>query len=504
MGDKNLENILSSTSRLLFDQIEQKKVIFIISNSTVDGIISSSILFDSIYRMGGNAVIRCEDSGSYEESKYKIGNLIKEGQDSFILLDFDSNFYDEIVDLITHDNYFLFINADKDSSKSKNSIENDKVRYLNTYKIKDVLKLDKVPTISSVVYYLIKDIDRKITQMSYLPLIAEISKFPNAVYDRSNEPYNEILQTATSLNLIEKKKDLVFVGKPTSSIISVLEDNTSYFIKGLTWNRQASIRVLQRSGVLFAENKRAKSLDEFEEREINEIINSIEEFVEKENLNDDDTTLASKNLREKLLSYNYILTNEESNSILKGAYSFAKVLESCIKRKSYGLALAISLGDRYDLLSEIRDQIQADKFKIRKSGSKIFSEKWRFYEDGKITFVNGEGILDEKQIIEFADLLAKSHSFSDKIICLRTTGTSSEEMYKYILMSGESIKLDAAKLREKIKEFTEKQGLLIKDCSPTRYHIDRENIDIEAIVPVKKLEVFLSNIKKIIMDVNTP
>ena len=82
MGDKKVEHLLSSTSQLLYDQIEQKKVIFIISNSTVDGIISSSILFDSIYRLGGCAVIRCHNSANYSELKDGIRELITEGHDS--------------------------------------------------------------------------------------------------------------------------------------------------------------------------------------------------------------------------------------------------------------------------------------------------------------------------------------------------------------------------------------------------------------------------------------
>ena len=97
MGDKKVEDFFSTTSHLLYDQIEQKKVIFIISNSTVDGIISSSLLFDSIYRLGGSAVIRCYDFDNYRELKDRISELIRDGNDSFILVDFGSNVYSSIV-----------------------------------------------------------------------------------------------------------------------------------------------------------------------------------------------------------------------------------------------------------------------------------------------------------------------------------------------------------------------------------------------------------------------
>jgi hypothetical protein len=503
MGDKKVEYLLSSTSQLLYDQIEQKKVIFIISNSTVDGIISSSILFDSIYRLGGCAIIRCHDSANYTELNGRIKESITEGHDSYILIDFDSSIYKDIVDSITEEKYFLFINSDKNLIK-QNPKENENIVCINMNNSKNILKLNSISTVSTLVYHLVKGFDRKITQVSYLPIVAEISKFSKANNNNSNDAYDEILQTAITLNLVEKKKDLIFVDKQTSSVISALEGNISHFIKGLTWNAQASIEILEKSGISFAENKRVKSLSEFEERDYDEIASSIEKFVEKRtsynSLTDDDNTVAKKDVKEKLLAYNYILTNEESNSILKGAYSFSRVLESCIRKKRYGIALAILLGDRYNLLSEVQNQIKADKNTLRKIGLKIFAEKWRFYEDKEIIFVNGEGIVDEKDIVEFADLLGKSLTYSDKMICIRTTGTENEEMYKYTLISGDSVDLDSTKLKYKIREFIESQGSTSMDRYDIKYHYNNEGIALEIIVPMKELEVFLSNIKKIILD----
>ena len=98
--------------------------------------------------------------------------------------------------------------------------------------------------------------------MSYLPIVAEISKFSKANKNTTDDVYDEILQTAMTLNLVEKKKNLLFVDRETSSIIGALEGNTSHFIRGLTWNRHASIEVLERSGIPFAENKRVKSMVE--------------------------------------------------------------------------------------------------------------------------------------------------------------------------------------------------------------------------------------------------
>lgn len=503
MGDKKVESLLLSTGRQLFEQIEQKKVIFIISNSTIDGILSSSILLDSINRLGGSAVFRCLDSSNYLELKDRANSLIDEGHESFIFLDFDSSIFNEIIDSITQEGYFLFINTDNNIGDKENTNENGNLSCININKLNNNSNLELISTISAVAYYIVKPFDRKITHRSHLPIIARISKFSRTNRSKIDQASEEILQTAITLNLMEKKKRLIFVDKQNSSIIEALENNTSFFIRGLTWNKQASIEVLKQSGIAYTEKERVKSLDEFEDEDYDEIVNSIEKFVEKgtaKNLQNGGNMNTKRNVRDKLLTYDYVLSNEETNSILKGAHSFSRVLESCIRRKKFGMALAISLGDRYGLLADVQNHIEEDNSTIKKIGSRIFGEKWRFYEDKEIVFVNAEGVLSEKDIDQFANLICKSISFSEKIIFLRTTGTENEEVYKYTLVNGDGFDLDSIKIKNKINEFIESQDLSNIDRSNLTYRNDNGVSSIEILVPMKELEVFLSNIKKIVMN----
>ncbi|HKR73160.1 MAG TPA: hypothetical protein VJR94_03515 [Candidatus Nitrosocosmicus sp.] len=503
MGDKKIESLLLSTGKRLQEQIEQKKVIFIISNSTVDAIASSSILFDSINRNGGSAIIRCLDSSNYLSLLESMKCLIKEKHGSYVFLDFDSNVFVDIIDSITQESYFLFINSDKNLEDQENTNENENFSYININKLNMNLDFKVITTISAAVYYLIKPFDSKITQKSYLPVVAEISKFSKINKNKLDEASEEILRTAITLNLIERKKSLIFVDRQTSSIIDALENNTSNFIRGLTWNKRASIEVLKESGISITEKKRIKSLDEFEDKDYDEIVKAIEKFVEKgslQDIQDSKGTITNRNIRDKLLAYGYILTNEESNSILKEAHSFSRVLESCIKRRKFGIAVAISLGDRYDLLNEVQNQLQEEKSKIKKVGTKIFAEKWRLYVDKEIVFINGEGVIDEEEIDQFANMIGSSISFSDKIICLRTTGTENMEVYKYTLINGDAHKLDSVMMRNKINEFIKSQDLSTKDRFKLRYLPNNGDGNIEIIVPVNESEVFLSNIKKIVVN----
>ncbi len=503
MGDKEADSILSSTSKRVYNLLEQKKVILIISNLTVDGIVSSSILFDSIRRLDSSAIIKCLDSSSHFEVKDKIKELIKERHDYYIFLNFDSKLYSYINDLLTQED-FLFINTEKSTTEQQNSNQKENRSFLNLNTLDNNSDLKIISTTSAFVYLLVKEFDKKIVQKSYLPLVAEVSRFAETGKYDTNKVHDEILQTAIDLNLLEKKMGLTFADKQTSSIIDAIEYNTVYFIKGLTWNKQASTEMLKLSGITFIENNRVKSLAELEDKDYIEIVSSIEKFIEETSFSnkkkEDNILDVKKRIRDKLLSYNYLLTHEENNSILKGVYSFSRVLESCIRKKNYGLALAILLGDRSNLITEVQNQVQADNNIIKKIGLRIFAEKWRFYEHKEILFVNGDGILDEEELDQFANLIGKSISFADKIICLRTTGTENEESYKYTLISGEALNFDLIKIIDKINEFMEGNNIMNSD-HPGIKHLHNCGVTrIEIVVPMSELEVFLSNIKKIVMD----
>ncbi|MBA3286392.1 MAG: hypothetical protein H0U27_15215, partial [Nitrosopumilus sp.] len=77
MEVKELKNNLFTKSQTLLKEIEQQKDIFIFSNSTVDGIISGSIILKSIFNNKGNAALRC----SNEKIEDTLDAIIKEKHD---------------------------------------------------------------------------------------------------------------------------------------------------------------------------------------------------------------------------------------------------------------------------------------------------------------------------------------------------------------------------------------------------------------------------------------
>ncbi len=497
------DHILNTASQKLLNQIEHQKDIFILSNSTVDGLVGSAILLSSIHNSNGNTTIRCINSLEIEDFKIELMRVVDEKHDFYVFVDFDSNFFDLITSLI-QESYYLFINSD--SRNLDQIIEKDKtVTFVNPWIWQRHNDKENKHTSSSLTYLIVKNFDRKIIHSSFLPIVAAFSK--NIDFNNNDQTeLKEILQSALDLNLIERKKGLNFGVSEITPIVDAIENNTVHFIKGITWNKENSIKIIEKSGIQITDNQRIRTWNELEDEDFNKIFNAIEKYIEEnsyhKNKSDDNIKEMKKRNRDLLFGYNYILTTEETGSILKNIESFSKSLDLCVRNQTFGLGLSICLGERDDAMMQVKNQIIEYDNLIKSVSNKIFDEKWRFYDDKETIYVNGEGILDEKNIDLFTSILEKSVSFADRLICLRILSTESDEEYKYTLIKPKLAKVDFVKMKKNIYELSEIHGdLNSNNTRPSSPGVIVDIADkIEIRVPIINLEVFLSNIKKIVLD----
>ena len=474
MGAKELKNSLLIKSQKLLKEIEQKKDIFIFTNSTVDGIISGSIILKSIFNNLGNATIRCS-SGNIENS---IDEIIKEKHDFYIFTDFNSNIINNINKIFNGDN-FLFINIDE-ITKSNNENTHENILNPWTYNIDG----QKEITSSGLAYFLVKNFDRNSNSLSFLPVISAISKEQDRGENKSLTSFNnEILQTSLKLNLIEQKKRLDISEKETVPITNILENNINHYIKEITWNNETSLKIIKDSNLLIDTNENPKLFNELDEKEFTSIYESIVRFLQNNSkLNNNQI------IKDLLFGYSYILINEEDEGFMKNARSFVKVLSLCLISQKSGLALSLCLGERGQILKDVCDLVIKYNSAIKKISSQLFGEKWRFYDDKETIFINGEGILDVTNVSPFVSFLESSVSFADRLICLRIL--ESEEYYKFIITKTKFCNYDLISIKEKIiKMIKEDEDIKINDKNKLEIKISASN-----------LEGFLSNIKKIIIN----
>ena len=501
MGDLETDDPQSLASQIIFDQIKNKKDILIIANTTVDGIISSTLLLQSIFDLLGNATVRCIDSNVLH-NRDDVLELLSERHHSYIFLDFDTKLFGMIKSLNSNNN-FLFINSEATVNEIDFKEEKNKTFFSTFSDDKKVSGKRSIHTTSKLVYSIVNKFDRKITLKSYLLIVAEISKQEVKNHTGVTDLDEDTLSTAKDLNLIQRLKGFAFINKQTNSIVNALENNTTCFIKGITWNRTKSIDVLKKSGVKFVQDNRILNVSELNDKDYDNIVNTLEILLDDLAIENGISENLKKIIKSELhrsLSNNYYLTFEETNSICGGIYSFLRALESCIRNKKFGTALSLALGERSDVMSEINNFMKGEDELIKKTGLKIFSEKWRFYDDKTIVFVNGEGVLDDLTVDLFAILLGKSWSFSDRIICLRSVGVDNEEVYKYIIAKGINCEIDFARFMKKVKELQDNKELNFQGTDPIVYSRQNGIDKLDIIVSMKDLEVFLSKVRGLIMN----
>ncbi|MER5175019.1 MAG: hypothetical protein ABJB76_09975 [Candidatus Nitrosocosmicus sp.] len=473
MGVKELKNNLFNKSQKLLKEIEQKKDIFIFTNSTVDGVISGSIILKSVFNNIGNATIRCAP----EKIENTIDEIIHEKHDFYIFTDFNSDIIDNINKIFNEGN-FLFINIDAiTKSNNNNNYENIINPWLYNINGKEEISS------AGLSYLLIKNFDRNSNNISYLPIISAISKDQDIGENRSLISLNnEILQASLKLNTIEQKKRLNISEKETAPITNILENNIIHYIKEITWNNKASSRIIKDSHLPINRDGNTRLFNELDEKEFFRLYESIAKFMqENSKLNNNQI------IKELLFGYSYILINEENEGFLKNARSFVKVIDLCLNAGKGGLALSLCLGERGEILKDVHDLVIKYNNLIKKTSTKLFGEKWRFYDDRQTIFINGEGILDAHNVSSFISFLENSVSFADRLICLRIL--DSEEYYRFIITKTKFCNLDLISIKEKIKQKFDKEDVKI---------IDKNKLEIK--ISAGNLEDFLSNLKKLIIN----
>ncbi|HZH38940.1 MAG TPA: hypothetical protein VEX17_02640, partial [Bacillales bacterium] len=186
MGVKELKNNLFTKSQILLKEIEQQNDIFILSNSTVDGIISGSIILKSIFNNKGNAALRC----SNEDIEGTLDAIIKEKHDFYVFTDFGSQVID-IIDKALGDGNYLFISIDEITKSNNNTHDNIINPWLHNINGKEEISS------AGLSHLLTKNFDRNSNDMLYLPIISAISKDQDVGENRALISLNnEILQTS--------------------------------------------------------------------------------------------------------------------------------------------------------------------------------------------------------------------------------------------------------------------------------------------------------------------
>jgi single-stranded-DNA-specific exonuclease len=405
MSDR-LTDALKHFCEKLRTSVEGGNEVSIITHLDADGIIAGSIMAMALRRMGARYSVRAVS----DMNSSVVENMKADGRDFYVITDLGGGWASNLRKAL--DNKWVII--DHHEITEEEILTDDEAQILNPWKF----GIDGGREVSAggMAYMVASTLDLKNRDLSAIAVVSAVADRQDQGDKRSFFGLNaEILKTAQSLGLVSVDIDIILAGRETRPPHEALAYTLFHYIDGLTWNSEACYVMLKNAGIKLKDNGgRWRVLAEFSQEEKSAIVEAVAKFV-----GSSDKRL-SEILLDDLIGYVYTLAREDKRSLLRDAREFSTMLNACGRIGRAGVGIALCMGDRNTALSTGEEIMSTYKMTLRNNISTIFSEKWRLADDGKTTFVNGDGILEEAMLGAVSSLLSRSPSFRGRVLFVRT------------------------------------------------------------------------------------
>ena len=405
MSDR-LTDALKHFCEKLRTSVEGGNEVSIITHFDADGIIAGSIMATALRRMGARYSVRAVS----DMNSSVVENMKADGREFYVITDLGGGWASNLRKAL--DNKWVII--DHHEITEEEILTDDEAQILNPWKFG--IDGGKEVSAGGMAYMVASTLDLKNRDLSAIAVVSAVADRQDQGDKRSFFGLNaEILKTAQSLGLVSVDIDIILTGRETRPPHEALAYTLFHYIDGLTWNNEACYVLLKNAGIKLKDNGgRWRVLAEFSQEEKSAIVEAVAKFV-----GSSDKRL-SEILLDDLIGYVYTLAREDKRSLLRDAREFSTMLNACGRIGRAGVGIALCMGDRNTALSKGEEIMSTYKMTLRNNISTIFSEKWRLADDGKITFINGDGILEEAMLGAVSSLLSRSPSFWGRVLFVRT------------------------------------------------------------------------------------
>jgi RecJ-like exonuclease len=398
---KKLDQALSYFNDKIKDCIKTNKSIIIITHIDCDGLVSGSVIMKSLIREGAKCTVRAVN----EFSNKMIEDLQKVSRDFYVITDMGSQFSKEL-DVSLSDKWLVL------DHHRISDIELDNEKVINAWKYG--IDGGKEICAGGMAYLASCRMDEKNQDLAWLPIIAALGDRQDHGNKKSFTGLNnEIVKVATDKHQIEMGLDLLLVGRETKPIHNALASTSNPFIKGLTWNNDACLSLLNSSGVQLKDGKKWKVVSELTYDEKMKIVEAITKFTISKNATE---------ITEELVGYVYTLPNENRRSVLHDCREFSTMLNSCGRINKSGVGIALCIGNRESII-EAENTLMEYRKTIRKQMNVLANERWRTNNSKNFVIVNGTDVIPETMTGTICSLIASSQKNDDKkVIIVITNG----------------------------------------------------------------------------------
>lgn len=408
-----LGEALRNISEKIKTASENGSEISVITHIDADGITSGSIIGTALSRLGARFSVRAVSDMNVSV----IENMKEDARDYYVITDLGGGWASHLRKALGN----RWVIIDHHEISKEEILTDDASQILNAWKY----GIDGGKEISAggMAFLVATALDRTNRDLSKLAVVS-------ALGDRQDQgdknsfvgPNSEILKTAESLGLVKVDLDIMLVGRETRALHEALAFTSDPYIEGLTWNRESCHTLLKEAGIRLKDNGRWRVLAEFSQDEKSAILDAVAKFVATSGRID-------SSVIGDLIGYVYTIESEETRSQLRDARGFSTLLNACGRIGKPGIGIAICMGDRDEMLSAGEEIMTTYRTTLRNYITTIFSDKWRIADDGRVVFVNGEGLIAEDMLGAVSSLLSGSPSMGERLVFVRTL--ASDGTYKF-------------------------------------------------------------------------
>lgn len=435
MGYSEFHDNVNSISEKIKNLVDDRKDVLVVSNSSCDGIVSASLLIKAIWKLGGKGTARFLNKFDGEI----FTDIKNEDHDFYFFTDMGSGLSELFNKLFTKNWATL---DHKKISITEIAID-DNNAILNPWKYD--IDGDKEITSGGISYLLVKNLDKRFSDLSPLAVVSALGDYQDVGDKRSLVGLNnEILEDSKKDGLIQTDIDLLLSFNEFLPIHESIASTYVPYLYGLTSNSDKCLDLLRKTNIALKKDGRLKTICDINQEEKFLILETIKGHLSSQ------IDASIDNLENILIGNTFVLPAEEHGSHLYDARRFSELLNSCALNSKTGLGVAICLGDRSSSLDEAEKDVQEFNNNSQKLISKILKEKWRIFDKGLYLFINAEGIIEPDYVGHLSRLLSSHYQFMNKVIIMKTA--IDENYSKYFFSSLPKGVIDVQQMTKELSE----------------------------------------------------
>lgn len=418
MGFNEFQDNVNSISDKIKNLVDNRKDVLIVSNSSCDGIISASLLIKAIWSLGGKGTARFLTR--FDEEIFS--ELKREDHEFYFFTDIGSGFSEYFNKLFSK----RWITLDHKKISMAEIAIDDNNSILNPWKYD--IDGDKEITSGGISYFLVKNLDKRFSDLSPLAIVSALGEYQDVGEKRSLVGLNkDILEHSKNKGLIQTDIDLLLSFNEYFPIHESIANTYVPYLNGLTSNSDKCLDLLRKTGINLKKDGRLKTICDINQEEKMLIIEAIKSHLSSQlNSNID-------RFERIMIGHTYVLPAEERGSYVYDARRYSELLNLCAINNKTGLGISVCLGDRSSILDDAESDVQEFNSNAQKMISKILKEKWRILDKGLYVFINADGIIEPGYVGHLWRSLCSYYQIMNKVVIMKT---SIDENYsKYFISS---------------------------------------------------------------------